>query len=154
MLNPRLTTCVECTTIQTLLIDIDLKMFHLSKDLYNNVVFMLNRSVDASSMFDLLNYKRILTYKYYNSDYASDFTVEMVADRVKKLTVGKKRDCMCEDNTTYTLTTTTTTTATPTTTTTTSSTTSTTSTTSTSTSSTTTTTTTTATPTTTTTTTI
>ena len=119
MLNPRLTTCTDCTTIQELLIDIDRKIFQISKDLYNNVVFMLNIPINGESMFDLLNYKRILTYKYYNSEYASDFTLAMVADRVKKLVVGKKRDCMCEDNTTYTLTTTTTTSTTFTTTTTT-----------------------------------
>jgi hypothetical protein len=36
-------------------------------------------------MNDLLNYKRILTFKLVNPDYAKDFTVEMIASKVKIL---------------------------------------------------------------------
>jgi hypothetical protein len=85
MLSPRLTDCVACSTIPALLCDIDKKLNELSANLYNNVVYLLNQPVPASAILDLLNYKRILTYKYCNPDYASKYTVEMIASRVKLL---------------------------------------------------------------------
>jgi hypothetical protein len=90
MLSPRLTNCVECTTIPVLLNDIDCKLAELANNLYNNVVFMLNQPVLANVMIDLLNYRRILTFKYCNPDYAGCFTVPMIASKVKRLTIGKK----------------------------------------------------------------
>jgi hypothetical protein len=90
MLSPRLTNCVECTTIPVLLNDIDCKLAELANNLYNNVVFMLNQPVSANVMIDLLNYRRILTFKYCNPDYAGCFTVPMIASKVKRLTIGKK----------------------------------------------------------------
>ena len=71
MLSPRLTNCVECTTIPVLLNDIDCKLAELANNLYNNVVFMLNQPVSANIMIDLLNYRRILTFKYCNPDFNS-----------------------------------------------------------------------------------
>lgn len=85
MLTPRLTNCVSCTDITTLLSDINCKLFELGKKLYNNTVFSLNQPVDGNVMYDLLNYQRILTYKYCNPDYASCYTVEMIASKVKLL---------------------------------------------------------------------
>ena len=85
MLSPRLTNCPECASFPSLLLDIDCKLAQLSDNLYNNLVFMLNQPVPASVMLDLLNYKRILTYKYCNPNYASDYTVNMIASRVKLL---------------------------------------------------------------------
>jgi hypothetical protein len=85
MLSPRLTNCVECSSISTLLADIDCRLFELSKNLYNNVVFILNLPVPMTVMNDLLNYKRILTYKLCNEDYAKQYTVEMIASKVKLL---------------------------------------------------------------------
>lgn len=85
MLTPRLTNCTECAAIPVLLDDIDCKINELSKKMYNNVVFSLNQPIDGSVMFDLLTYKRILTYKYCNPDYASLFTVNMIASKVKLL---------------------------------------------------------------------
>jgi hypothetical protein len=85
MLTPRLTNCTECADILSLLQDIDCKLGKIAKDLYNNVVFILNRPVSQSLMFDLLNYKRILTYKVCNPDYAGDYTIAMIASRVKLL---------------------------------------------------------------------
>jgi hypothetical protein len=90
MLSPRLTNCVECTTIPVLINDIDCKLAELANNLYNNVVFMLNQPVSANVMIDLLNYRRILTFKYCNPDYAGCFTVPMIASKVKRLTIGKK----------------------------------------------------------------
>lgn len=85
MLSPRLTNVAASTSIPALLTDIDLKLMELANDLYNNVVFSLNRQINSVAINDLLNYKRILRYKYCNSDYASPFTVEMIASRVKLL---------------------------------------------------------------------
>jgi hypothetical protein len=46
---------------------------------------MLNQPVPGGVMLDLINYRRILVYKYCNPDYAAPFTVNMIASRVKLL---------------------------------------------------------------------
>lgn len=90
MLSPRLTNCVECTTIPVLINEIDCKITQLAGNLYNNIVFMLNQPVEANVMIDLLNYRRILTFKYCNPDYAGCFTIPMIASKVKRLTINNK----------------------------------------------------------------
>ena len=85
MLSPRLTSCPECASIPALIADIDCKLASLGNNLYNNIVFMLNQPVPGGVMLDLINYRRILTYKYCNPDYAAPFTVNMIASRVKLL---------------------------------------------------------------------
>jgi hypothetical protein len=85
MLSPRLTNCIECTTIPSLLENIDCKIASIAKDLYNNTIFDLNLSINAEAMYDLLNYKRILTFKYCNPDYTIHYTVNKIASRVKLL---------------------------------------------------------------------
>jgi len=85
MLSPRLTNCIECTTISALLSDIDCKLTEMANTYYNNIVFSLNLPAKGIVMLDLLNYKRILTYKLCNEDYALPFTVQMIASRVKLL---------------------------------------------------------------------
>lgn len=90
MLSPRLTNCVECTTIPVLINEIDCKIAQLAGNLYNNIVFMLNQPVEANVMIDLLNYRRILTFKYCNPDYAGCFTIPMITSKVKRLTINNK----------------------------------------------------------------
>ena len=85
MLQPRLTNCVECSTIPVLLADIDCRLTELATNLYNNLIYLLNQPVPGVVMLDLINYKRILTYKFCNPDYALPFTVEQIASRVKLL---------------------------------------------------------------------
>ena len=85
MLTYRLTNCVECTTIPVLLTDIDCKLTEMSKNLYNNIVFALNNSVPSVAILDLLNYKRILQCKICNPEYASCYTVQQIASKVKIL---------------------------------------------------------------------
>jgi hypothetical protein len=85
MLSPRLTNCPECASIPALIADIDCKLASLANNLYNNISFMLNQPVPGGTMLDLINYRRILTYKYCNPDYAATFTVNMIASRVKLL---------------------------------------------------------------------
>ena len=45
MLNPRLTNCPECSSITSLIEDIDCKIYEISKELYGNIVFMLNKNI-------------------------------------------------------------------------------------------------------------
>lgn len=85
MLNPRLNNCVDCTTISVLLNEIDCKITELAKNEYNNTVFILNYPVPSGVFWDLLNYKRILTYKSVNSDYACNYTVKKIASKIKIL---------------------------------------------------------------------
>lgn len=85
MLTPRLTTCQNCTDITLLLEDIECKITEIAKNLYNNTVFALNMPIPMDVMTDLLNYRRILNYKYCNPNYAKAFSVEMIASKVKLL---------------------------------------------------------------------
>ena len=108
MLNPRLINCVNCANIDSLLKNIDCKIFHLSQILYNNIAFMLNKSISGEDIIDLLNYKRILTYKYNNSTYAENYSLDLIIDRVKLLTLScdKIYDCNCESQQSVEITTT------------------------------------------------
>lgn len=85
MLQPRLTNCIECASIPVLLQDIDCKLTELAKIQYNNIIFSMNYSLACSPIGELLNYKRILTYKYCNPDYANHYSVQRIASRVKVL---------------------------------------------------------------------
>ena len=86
MLYPRLTDCIECTTIPVLIADIDCKLTELANNEYNNIVFSLNLPTPGILIDDLLNYKRILRYKYCNIDYASSgVSLSQIASRVKVL---------------------------------------------------------------------
>jgi len=85
MLNPRLTNCPQCEDIPSLIKEIDCKLAELSSDLYNNIVFMLNKSVPSTAILDLLNYKRILQYKTCNPNYAGNFSINSIASRIKIL---------------------------------------------------------------------
>lgn len=85
MLSPRLTTCSECANILTLIDEIDCKISKMSDILYTNLVFMLNAPIKADIIISLLNYKRILQYKYVNSDYACNYAVNDIAEKVKLL---------------------------------------------------------------------
>ena len=85
MLSPRLTNCTECANINSLIAEIDCRVSELANVLYNNTVFMLNKSFDSVALSDLLNYRRILTYKVCNPNYAGCYTVNMIASKIKLL---------------------------------------------------------------------
>lgn len=85
MLQPRLTTCSECTDIPTLIEKIDCKLATLGSAMYGNLVFMLNNSIPASTIIDLLHYKRILTFKQVNTDYCEDYSIDDIASRINTL---------------------------------------------------------------------
>ena len=85
MLSPRLTNCSDCVDLMLLLADIDYKLAKLANTLYNNLTLSLNKAISGTVMMDLLNYKRIITYRLCNKDYAPGFSNEMIASRVKLL---------------------------------------------------------------------
>ena len=106
MLTPRLTNCAQCEDICSLIESIDCKVAEMSVSLYNNVVFMLNKSFNHELLSDLLNYKRILQYKVCNPNYAGCFTVNMIASKVRRFTSGCIKDCSCRISSAETTTTT------------------------------------------------
>ena len=83
MLNPKANDCVECNKIENLLSKIDCKLSEFGKTLYNNLTLMLNKSFSSEGMIDLLHYKRILTYKYNNINYASEYTIDQIVNKLK-----------------------------------------------------------------------
>jgi len=91
MISPRLTNCKECANIPDLLRKIDCKLAELGNNLYNNVVFMLNRPIAVSEISELLVYKRILQHRFCDSHYAKDcnsISTEDIASKVIRLTAG------------------------------------------------------------------
>lgn len=91
MISPRLTNCKECANIPDLLRKIDCKLAELGNNLYNNVVFMLNRSIAVSEISELLVYKRILQHRFCDTHYAKDcnsVSTEDIASKVIRLTAG------------------------------------------------------------------
>lgn len=119
MLSPRLTNSIEGSSIINLIENIDCKMAELATNLYYNTVYMLNQPIDQTVMLDLLNYRRILTFKYCNLNYATNtnpclskpITLDDIASKVKLLTLNCKREA-CTSTTTTTCPPTTTTTTT------------------------------------------
>lgn len=89
MLTPRLTNCTQCADITSLIADIDCRMVDMANRMYNNVTLMLNQPVSQEVMGDLMHYRRILQYKYVNSDYACRYTINSIASKVKLLKFKK-----------------------------------------------------------------
>lgn len=93
MLTPRLTICRTCAEVPSLLTTINCKISEVTKNLYQNVTLMVNKPFDGCLVEDLLHYKRILTYKNCNPDYAVDYTVESIASKVRSKTFGVSANC-------------------------------------------------------------
>jgi len=89
MITPKLIGCTSTADASSLIEDIDCRLKELGNDMYNNIVFMLNRPIPSDVITDLLHHKRILQYKNVNTLYAGDFTVNMIANRVKLLKFKK-----------------------------------------------------------------
>jgi hypothetical protein len=85
MLEPRLNNCIDCATIPVLINNIDVKITSLAMEQYNNIVYDLNYYINGQVIFDLLEYKQILEWKFCNADYCPLFTVPMIASRVQLL---------------------------------------------------------------------
>ena len=93
MLSPRLTNCPECANIPSLLKKIDCKLAELGNNLYNNISYMLNKPVPSSDILQLIGYRRILMHKYCNPSYVEKYSVQMIASRVIRLTLGCVSRC-------------------------------------------------------------
>ena len=85
MLTTKLTDPENCKDILQTILDIDCKLTSVSKDIYNNLVFALKDKTDPELIGDLLHYKRILTYRYCNKDYAPGVCLEEILSKVKLL---------------------------------------------------------------------
>lgn len=85
MLLPRLNNCINCATIPVLINDINVKIASLATEQYNDIIYQLNNYINGEVIFDLLQYKQILEWKFCNADYCAPFTVEMIASKVKIL---------------------------------------------------------------------
>ena len=85
MLLPRLNQCIDCATIPVLIDNINAKIALLANDEYNNIVYDLNYYIDGQVIFDLLEYKQILQWKFCNADYCKAYTVPMSASKVQIL---------------------------------------------------------------------
>ena len=88
MLSPRLTNCPECANIPSLLKKIDCKLAELGNNLYNNISYMLNKPIPANDINQLIGYRRILMYKLVNPSYVEKYSVEMISNKVIRLTLG------------------------------------------------------------------
>ena len=53
MLYSKLSDCIYCNDISTLINDIDCKIVEVSKSLYNNTIYMLNKNVDLNNNYVL-----------------------------------------------------------------------------------------------------
>ena len=93
MLSPRLTNCPECSDIPSLLKKIDCKLAELGNNLYNNISYMLNKRVPVDDITQLIGYRRILMYKLINPSYVQKYSINMIASRVIRLTVGCVSRC-------------------------------------------------------------
>jgi len=85
MLDIKIAYCDDCAGSTQLLEDIDCKIKEIAINLYNNVIFALNRPVSIDMFIDLINYRRIVIYRQYNEDYALPYTDEQIASKVKLL---------------------------------------------------------------------
>ena len=85
MLTPKLIDIDTCSTVETLINDIDCKVAKLGSNLYNNLTLMLDYPVDTETFLDLLIYRRILQYKQVNSEYLHHFSIHRIASRIKLL---------------------------------------------------------------------
>lgn len=83
--NIKIRDCSVCIETSQLLDDIDCKIKELSVDLYNNVIYSLNHPVKLDTFTDMVNYKRIITYRQYNENYALPYTDEQIASKIKLL---------------------------------------------------------------------
>jgi hypothetical protein len=93
MLSPRLTNCPECVNIPSLLKKIDCKLAELGNNLYNNISYMLNKPIASIDVTQLIGYKRILLYKYYNPSYVDEYSISIIASKVIRLTAGCVSKC-------------------------------------------------------------
>ena len=98
MLYPKQTNCSENGNINSLISSIDCRLSKLANTMFNNTVFMLNKTISGTEMFDLIQYKRILYYKQINPDYVDCYSVNQIASQVKRFTANCTGNCNGNSN--------------------------------------------------------
>ena len=93
MLQSKFTNCKKGGDINNLLKKIDCRLAELSYNMYNNIVFMLNKCTPAYELTQLLKYREILIKKQENENYVEHFSVEDIASKVIRLTAGCSPRC-------------------------------------------------------------
>jgi hypothetical protein len=93
MLYSKLANCPECANIPSLLKKIDCKLAELGNNLFNNITFILNKPINPVDIIRLINYRRILLHKYNNPCYLNEFNLNIIANKVIKLTAGCTSRC-------------------------------------------------------------
>ena len=89
MLNVRLAECKECADISSLISEIDCRLATLADNMFNNITMMLNQPIPSEAIIDLLTYKRILQCRYVNPLYASAYSTNSIASKVRILKYKK-----------------------------------------------------------------
>jgi len=83
-----MTDCDQCGDILALISGIDCTITKIGNDIYNDLIFALNKSCRTSDMSDLLHYRRILINKWCNPYYTEDYTTLQIASKVQLMTSG------------------------------------------------------------------
>lgn len=85
MLKINLNSCNGCQDIRELLCEIDDKLHIYGQNYYNNITILTSLPFDKDVMDHLLHYKRILTKRLFNPNYASEVPFEYIISKVKIL---------------------------------------------------------------------
>jgi hypothetical protein len=83
MLNIKITTCTSCTNLSDLLSEVDNKLLYYGRNHWNNISLMLELDYNKAAINKLLNYKRILTKRLYNPNYACSVELNQIISQVK-----------------------------------------------------------------------
>lgn len=83
MLNIRTSSNTSCANITELLSEIDGKLFYYGKNHWNNISLLLNLNYDKVAINKLLHYKRILTKRLYNPNYACNVELNQIISQIK-----------------------------------------------------------------------
>jgi hypothetical protein len=76
--------CTDCEEIEYLMLRIDAKISKLVTAIYNNRVYLTDRSVNRRLLQDLLYYRDIVEHLTYNSTYFEpEFTKTQIISQVK-----------------------------------------------------------------------
>lgn len=85
MLKTTLTECTDCENLLDLICQIDDKLKTYTVNQYNNLTLMVCLPFNKEVIDALLHYKRIVTHKAFNCNYACDYSVSTIISRVKIL---------------------------------------------------------------------
>ncbi len=97
MLVIRMTDCAQCGDILVLISGIDCRVTEIGNDIYNDLIYALNKTCKIGDMGDLIHYRRILVSKWCNSEYADDFSVLQIASKVQLMVAGCVPQECCDE---------------------------------------------------------